>query len=144
MNNEKGAASFVGVLLVLLVLALATYILLETQGLLIKGEGEEEQSPIDQALTVSVFTELRQVKQGLELYRTTNPDLSYPLTSQINSVDQLRSMLPASFPLPDSVSFTFISYEGSREGWTLRVRSRDTIGTMYEVGSAFATRKYEP
>lgn len=143
MRNEKGAASFVGVLLALLVICLATYILLETQGILIKGEGKE-QTPIEQAQLVAMHTDMRLVKQGLELYRTTNPEHSYPPTSQVNSLYDLRRLLPVAFSLRDSVTFDFVEYAGTEDDWTLRVRFHDSIGTMYEVGSKFSTREYKP
>ena len=144
MSNEKGAASFVGILLSLLVVCLVTYILLETQGLLTKGEGKEEQSPIEQALLVSMHLELRMLKQGLELYRTTNPEHCYPLTSQVNSFYDLRKVLPVAFSLPDSVAYSFVEYTGTEDEWTLRIRAHDSIGTMYEVGARFSTRTYKP
>ena len=144
--RERGAASLLGVVLTMLILVVAAWFMMKNTGFLGSGGGEEnEPTPIDQAQTAAVMLELRTVKQGLELYRTADPDRSYPGSAMITSIETLREALPGIFRLPDELSFDFVSYVRPVEDeFNLRVRAHDTMRSLYEVGSGFGPRRVNP
>jgi hypothetical protein len=146
MRGERGAASLLGVVLTLLILVMAAWFFMKNTGFIGSGSGEEEeQTPIDQAVAAAVLMELRTVKQGLELYRTSSTERVYPASSAINDLETLQEVLPDVFPLPEELSFDFVSYVSTAEDeFLLKVRARDSLRTMYEVGSGFGPRKANP
>ncbi len=145
MDRESGAASLIGMVLALIIVLAAAYFMFESRGLLGGKGGADEPTPIDQALMVSVVLELRQVKQGLEMYRSQNTLARYPATDAINSLEQIREFMPAYLSLPDSVSFTFNSYiSQAPDAFLLKVHARDSQQTIMEVSSAFGPRRFQP
>ena len=144
MRGERGAASMLGMVLTMVILVLAAWFFMKNSGFL--GGGEEgEQTPIDQAETVSVIMELRTIRQSLELYRNSSPELEYPGSSAIHDLESLRSVLPKVFPLPEELSFDFSSYVSrAADEYLLKVRAHDSVQTMFEVGSGFGPRKVQP
>ena len=146
MRGERGAASMLGMILTMVILVLAAWFLMKSTGFLGGGEGEgAEQNPIDQAEAVAVLMELRTVKQGMELYRTSDMGRAYPGVSAVTSLETLKEVLPDVFPLPEELSFDFVSYMRPIEDeFILKVRAHDTMRTMYEVGSGFGPRKVNP
>ncbi len=145
MRGEKGAASMLGMILTMVILVLAAWFFMKNTGFLGGGGEEAEQTPIDQAETVSVLMELRTVKQSLELYRTSNVDGEYPASAEITDLQTLKDVLPKVFPLPEELSFDFVSYlSRSADEYLLKVRAHDSVQTMFEVGSGFGPRKVQP
>ncbi len=145
MRGERGAASMLGMVLTMVILVLAAWFLMKNTGFLRGGGEEGEQTPIDQAETVSVLMELRTVKQSMELYRTSNLNREYPASAAIVDLQTLKDALPDVFPLPDELSFDFVSYiSTSGDEYLLKVRAHDSVQTMYEVGSGFGPRKVNP
>jgi len=145
MRSEAGAASLIGMVLSLVVVLVAAFIMLQSRGLLGSRGGEEGPTPIDQALMVSAITELRLVKQGLEMYRSLSSSGGYPASSEINSLEELRAVLPTYLALSDSVSFTFDSYiSTASDQFLLKVHANDTGRTVLEVSSDFGPRRFEP
>ena len=145
MDRESGAASLIGMVLALVIMLAAAYFMLQSRGLLGGKGGEAEPTPVDQAMMVSVILELRQVKQGLEMYRSQNSLAEYPSTDEINALEQLRRFMPSYLALPDSVSFTFSSYiSQAPDHFLLKVSARDAGQTILEVSSAFGPRRFEP
>ena len=145
MRSEAGAASLIGMVLSLVVVLVAAFIMLQSRGLLGGKGGEEGPTPIDQALMVSAITELRLVKQGLEMYRSLSSSGGYPASSEINSIEELRAVLPTYLALSDSVSFTFDSYISmAPDQFLLKVNANDTGRTVLEVSSDFGPRRFEP
>ncbi|MFC1500057.1 hypothetical protein ACFL6T_03445 [Candidatus Zixiibacteriota bacterium] len=145
MQGERGAASMLGMVLTMVILVLAAWFFMKNTGFLGGGGEDGEQTPIDQAETVSVLMELRTVKQGMELYRISSTDRAYPGASEIRSLENLQEVLPDVFPLPEELSFDFISYARlSEDEYVMKVRAHDTMRTLYEVGSGFGPRKVNP
>jgi len=130
MRNERGAASLVGILLTMVILAFGAWFLLKNTGML-GGGGEGEESEIDQATVAAVQIELGQVKRGLEMVRTLSPERAYPATAAINSLHDLRRAMPATMVLADSASlhFDFSSYaSAASDRYLLRVKVRNRAG----------------
>ena len=145
MRGERGAASMLGVILTMVILVLAAWFMMKNMGFLGGGREEGEQTPIDQAETVSVLMELRTVKQSLELYRTSSTEREYPHSAAIHDLESLRNVLPKVFPLPEELSFDFMSYVSrSADDYLLKVRAHDSVQTVFEVGSGFGPRKFQP
>lgn len=144
MRGKESGASLIGLILALIIVVIGAYFMLQTAGVIGSGNEEEEPGPIDQAVITTAITELRMVKQGLEMYRTLGATNAYPATDEINSLEQLLLILPAGFTLPDSVSFRFSSYS-SPDGnqFLLMVQALDSGWTMLEVGSGFGPRIYQ-
>ena len=144
MRGERGAASMLGVILTMLILVLAAWFMMKNMGFLGDGREEGEQTPIDQAQTVSVIMELRTVKQSLELYRTSSTEREYPQSTAIHDLESLRNILPKVFRLPEELSFDFMSYVSrSADEYLLKVRAHDSVQTVFEVGSGFGPRKFQ-
>ena len=147
MRRERGAASIVGLLLTLAVIALGVWFLLKSSGMLGGGAGEGEESEIDQAAVAVAQVELQQVRQGLEMARTLSSERAYPASAAINSLRDLRLAVPAALTLPDSAAlhFDFESYaSAASDQFLLRVKVRNRAGTILEVSQAFGARRYEP
>jgi hypothetical protein len=145
MDRESGAASLIGMVLALVIVLAAAYFMAQSSGLLGGKGGDEGPTPVDQAMMVSVMSELRLVKQGLEMYRAQNSLAEYPSTDEINSLEQLRRVMPSYMALPDSVSFAFSSYiSQSPDHFLLKVRANDARQSILEVSSAFGPRMFEP
>lgn len=144
MRGERGAASMLGMILTMVILMLAAWFFMKNSGFLGDGREEGEQTPIDQAQTVSVIMELRTVKQSLELYRTSSTEGEYPQSATIHDLESLRNVLPKVFPLPEELSFDFMSYVSrSADEYLLKVRAHDSVQTVFEVGSGFGPRKFQ-
>lgn len=145
MRREAGAVGLIGMMLVLVIVLAAAYFMVQSGGLR-GGKGEERgPTPIDQALMTSALTELRMVRQGLEMYRSQSGSGAYPASGEINSIEELRALLPAYLALPDSVSFTFNSYMSTApDQFLLKVHARDTGRTVLEVSSDFGPRRFKP
>ncbi len=145
MDRESGAAGLIGMVLALIIVLAAAYFMFQSGGLL-GGKGKEGgPTPVDQAMMVSVLSELRQVKQGLEMYRSQNSLARYPASDAINSLEQLRRSMPVYMTLPDSVSFTFSSYiSQTPDHFLLKVHANDSNRTIMEVSSAFGPRRFQP
>lgn len=145
MDRESGAASLIGMVLALVIMLAAAYFMLQSRGLLGGKGGGGEPTPVDQAMMVSVILELRQVKQGLEMYRSQNSFARYPATDDINSIEQIRRIMPAYLALRDSVSFTFNSYiSQAPDNFLLKVHAKDSNHTIMEVSSTFGPRRFQP
>ncbi len=145
MNRESGAASLIGMILALVIMLAAGYFMLQSRGLLGGKGGENEPTPVDRAMMVSVILELRQVQQGLEMYRSQNTFARFPATNEINSLEHIRRIMPAYLALRDSVSFTFSSYiSQAPDDFLLKVRANDSNKTIMEVSSTFGPRRFQP
>lgn|GEM_PF-2748105 len=145
MRREAGAVGLVGILLALVVIALAAYLMFQSGGLLGGGGKEKGPTPIDQARVTSAIAELRMVKQGLQMYRTMSGSGSYPASDEISSFQSLRAVISSYAALPDSVSFTFSSYTSTApDNFLLKVYANDTARTGLEVSSSFVPRRVEP
>ncbi len=146
MRSERGAASIVGLLLSLVVVAFGVWFLLKSSGML-GGAGEGKESEIDQAAVAAAQIELQQVRQGLEMARTFGTERAFPATAAINSLRDLRRAVPAALTLPDSAAlhFDFSSYASTEsDQYLLRVKVRNRAGTILEVSQAFGPRRYTP
>lgn len=145
MRREAGAIGLIGIVLALVVIALAAYFMLQSGGLL-GGKGSEGgPPPIDQAMIASAIIELRIVKQGLEMYRTLGSSRAFPAADEINAIEELRAALSSYGALPDTVSFTFDSYTSTAsDHFLLKVHAKDAGQTALEVSSGFGPRRIEP
>ena len=110
MRGEKGAASMLGMVLTMVILIVAAWFFMKNSGFLGGGGEDGELTPIDQAEGVAVLMELRTVKQSLELYRNSDLDREYPASGAITDLQTLKDVLPNVFPLPEELSFDFMSY----------------------------------
>ena len=126
-NNQRGGASLVGMLLATVGVLLLIYLFTQSRGLFRGGEEEAGPDPMDQARIATAIAELHSVKTGLVMYNRTG---RFPRTSEVNSVDDLRSMLADLAPLQPEPAFTFESYVSAHpDTFVLITRAMDRART---------------
>lgn len=129
IGEERGVGGILGLVLGLAAVLVLALLLMQARGLLGLGGKKEKPSPVDQAQVAAAQVELRSVRQALGAYY--GEEGRYPATAEINSLDDLRTVLVGRLFLPEEPAWTFVSYASpSPDRYLMTVRAHDGARTV--------------
>jgi hypothetical protein len=129
IRDQRGIGGILGLVLGLAAMLILALLLMQASGLMGRKGAGERGSPIDQAQIAAARTELHSVRLALQAWH--DDEGHFPSTSEINSLEDLRTVLAGRLFLSEEPAWTFVSYANpSADRYLMNVRARDGARTV--------------